>query len=97
MILKFEIKSSLNKMKKNKSAISDKIVTGIMRALDGLGSNMVTEVINEIYNSGEISEDFSRSVFIVLLKKSRAIEYEPHPTISLDKPQKKINNQDINE
>lgn len=89
MILKFDVRSSLNKMKKNKSARSDKIVTEVMRALDGLVSNTVTEVINEIYNSGEISEDSSRSVFIVLLKKSMAIEYEPHPTISFDKPQRK--------
>ena len=43
----------------------------------------MTEIINEIYDSGTILEDLSKSTFIALPKKPNATECELHRTISL--------------
>lgn len=58
MILKSEVKWALAKMKVNKTpAPDDDIVIEILVALYNLGTNYVTKVIREIYDSGEIPED----------------------------------------
>lgn len=46
------------------------IVIKIRSNLDDFGIDNVTEIINGIYNNGEISEDLSRSIFIVMQKKT---------------------------
>lgn len=44
----------------------------------------ITDVINEIYDSGEIPEDLSRTVFIVMRKKLGENECKFHLAISLN-------------
>ena len=70
-------------MKRNKAAGPDDIVTEMIVALENFGIEKLTEVLNEVYDSGEIPEDLSKSVFIALPKKPGAIECELHRTISL--------------
>lgn len=41
------------------------------------------DLLNEIYNSGEIQEDVSRYIFIALSKKPRVNGYELYQTIRL--------------
>ena len=48
-----------------------------------LGIDKLTFILNEIYDSGEISEDLSKSMFTALTKKPGATECELHRTISL--------------
>ena len=55
----------------------------MIAALDEFGMDKVTEVINQIYDSGEIPTELSKSIFIALPKKQGAIECELHRTISL--------------
>src|ERR1700730_7448816 len=43
----------------------------------------ITEIGNDIYNSGEIPDDLSKSIFIELPKKPGVTECELHRTISL--------------
>ena len=43
----------------------------------------MTDIINKIYDTGEIPEDLCRSIFIALTKKLGAVECELHRTISL--------------
>ena len=43
----------------------------------------MTDIINEIYDTGEIPEDLCRSIFIAPPKKPEAVECELHRTISL--------------
>ncbi|XP_042883267.1 uncharacterized protein LOC122260182 [Penaeus japonicus] len=81
--LKSEVRVAIGKMKKNKAPGPDKIVTEMIKALDEFGIDKMTEVINEIYDSGEIPEELSKSIFIALPKKPGAIECELHRTISL--------------
>ena len=75
--------AALAKSKRNKAAGPDGIVTEMLTALDDFGIKKITELINEIYNSGEIPEELSRSIFIALPKKPGANECGLHRTISL--------------
>ncbi|MCH9665805.1 MAG: hypothetical protein K0U41_08180 [Gammaproteobacteria bacterium] len=82
-ILKSEVRAALAKMKRNKAAGPDEIVTEMITALEEFGIEKLTEVVNEIYDSGEIPDDLSKSIFIALPKKPGATECELHRTISL--------------
>ncbi|MGX9987587.1 reverse transcriptase domain-containing protein [Soonwooa purpurea] len=82
-ILKSEVEAALAKLKRNKAPGPDGIVAEMMTALDDFGIEKLTEITNGIYNSGEIPEDLSRSIFIALPKKPGANECELHRTISL--------------
>lgn len=55
----------------------------MLTALNYLVFLYVTEVINEIYDSGEISEDFNLSIFIVLPIEPVENESELNRTINL--------------
>ena len=82
-ILKSEVKAAINKMKKNKAAEPDNICIEMIQALDEFGIEKVTDLVNAIYDSGEIPPDMSKSIFIALPKKPGATECELHRTISL--------------
>ena len=55
----------------------------MIEALEDFGIDTMREIINEIYDSGTIPEDLSKSIFIALPKKPNATECELHRTISL--------------
>ena len=82
-ILTSEVRAALQKLKKNKAAGPDDIVTEMIVALEDFGIEKLTEILNEVYDSGEIPEDLSKSIFIALPKKPGAIDCEMHRTISL--------------
>ena len=82
-IMKEEVRATLRKMKRNKAAGPDGVVIEMILALEDFGIDKLTEILNEVYNSGEIPDDLSKSVFIALPKKPGAIECELHRTISL--------------
>ncbi|GFO40407.1 RNA-directed DNA polymerase from mobile element jockey-like [Plakobranchus ocellatus] len=52
-------------------------------ALEDFGIGKVTHLLNEIYDTGQIPTDLSKSIFIALPKKPGATECELHRTISL--------------
>ncbi|XP_037779155.1 uncharacterized protein LOC119575579 [Penaeus monodon] len=83
IILKSEVRAAVNKMTKNKAAGPDKIMTEMIVPQEEFGIEKLTDVINEIYDSGEFPEVLSKSIFIALPKKPGAIECELHRTISL--------------
>ncbi|GFO09658.1 endonuclease-reverse transcriptase, partial [Plakobranchus ocellatus] len=53
-----------------------------VKAMD-FGIGKVTHLLNEIYDTGQIPTDLSKSIFIALPKKPGATESELHRTISL--------------
>ena len=55
----------------------------MINALEEFGIEKLTDMINEIYEKGEIPRDLSRLIFIALPKRPGAIECELHHTISL--------------
>ena len=69
-------------MKRHKAAEPDEIVTEMITSLEEGGVSKVADIINEIYDTGEII-DLYRSIFIALPKKPGTIECELHRTISL--------------
>lgn len=81
-ILKTEVEAALAKLNRNKAAGPDGIVTKMLTALDDFSIDKITEIISDIYNSGYIEEDLSRSIFIAMPKKQSANECELHRTIS---------------
>ena len=70
-------------MKGNKARGPDGIVIEMIKALDDFGIEKLTVIANEIYDTGKIPQDLSKSIFIALPKKPGTIECELHRTISL--------------
>ncbi|GFS12153.1 endonuclease-reverse transcriptase [Elysia marginata] len=71
-------------MKSGKATGPDKISVDIIEALDDYGIEKTTNLLNEIYDTGQIPTDLTKSIFIALPKKKPgATECELHRTISL--------------
>ena len=82
-ILRSEVQAAFKMMKRHKAAGPDEIVTEMVTSLEKYGVSNVTDIINEIYDTGEIPEDLCRSIFTALPKKPGAVECELHRTIGL--------------
>ena len=82
-ILECEIRAALKKAKLRKSPGSDAIHSEMLKILDDYGIKKITEIANEIYNSGDFPTELTKSIFIALPKKPGAVECELHRTISL--------------
>ncbi|XP_037776725.1 uncharacterized protein LOC119573587 [Penaeus monodon] len=81
-ILTSQVRGALQTMKRNEAAGPNEVVTEMIVVLEDFGIEKLTEVLNEVYDSGQIP-DLSKSIFIALPKKTGAIECESHRTISL--------------
>ena len=82
-ILKDEVRFAIKKMKRNKACGPDNIFAELLQATEEFSVDKITEIANDMYNSGNIPEDLSKSIFIALPKKPGATECELHRTISL--------------
>lgn len=82
-IMQDEVVDAMRKMRRGKATGPDGISVELLEALDSFGLAIMTDLLNDIYNSGKLPEDLYKSVFIALPKKSGAIECELHRTISL--------------
>ena len=89
-ILKDEIRSTIKQMKTGNALGPDGIATEMIEALEEFGVNILYDLLNEIYDTGIIPEDMSKSIFIALPKKPGATECELHRTISLMSCARKI-------
>ena len=76
-------------MKKGKTTGSDEISTEMLRALDDENIDVITNLCNIMCNSGVIPTDLKQSIFITLLKKSKAQSCTEYRTISFNEPYKK--------
>ena len=82
-ILEQEVIKALKHMKAGKAPGADGVTTEMFEALGSFGTLRLTNLLNKIYDTGNIPEDMSKSIFIALPKKTRATECEDHRTISL--------------
>ena len=82
-ILKSEVEYAMKKTKKGKAPGPDNITIELLEALEEFGVDQITKILNNIYDTSEIPEDLSKSIFITLPKKAGAIECELYSTISL--------------
>ncbi|KAG1681055.1 DNA replication licensing factor MCM5 [Nymphon striatum] len=82
-ITKSEITNAIKKMKKGKAIGPDEISTEMIQALGEYGTELLHKVFNEIYETGVLPEDMTKSIFITLPKQPGAIDCELHRTISI--------------
>ena len=82
-IMKEEVREAMKKTKIGKAAGPDNITVEALEALGEWGINHITEILNLVYDNGEMLEDMCRSIFIMLPKKMGATECGMHRTISL--------------
>ncbi|ELU15259.1 hypothetical protein CAPTEDRAFT_65968, partial [Capitella teleta] len=73
----------LNKMRTGKATGADGVAVEMFSAFEDLGVLKLTNILNKIYDRGNIPEDLLKSVFIALPKKPGATECGQHRTISL--------------
>ncbi|GFS23132.1 LINE-1 retrotransposable element ORF2 protein [Elysia marginata] len=78
-ILKDEVRAAIRKMKSGKATGADKISVELIEALEDYGIEKNTN----LYDTGQIPTDLTKSIFIALPKKPGATERELHRTISL--------------
>lgn len=83
VILKEEVRNSINSLKPGKAPGDDEISTEMLQALDEIGIDKITELCNKIYDTGYIPDDMKKSTFIPLPKKSKAVNCTDFRTISL--------------
>ena len=69
-------------MKKSKAARPDAIVTEMLASLEYFGTKKLSTIVNNIYISGKIPDDFSKSIFIAIPKVTGTIACKLHCTIS---------------
>ena len=72
-ILRSEVQVALKKMKRHGAAGPDEIFTAMIISFEEYGVSKVTDIINEIYDTGETPEDLCRSIFIALLRNQEQL------------------------
>ncbi|GFO29416.1 RNA-directed DNA polymerase from mobile element jockey [Plakobranchus ocellatus] len=89
-ILKEEEKHVLSKIKQRKATGPDNIPVEAIKALEDFGITEVTNLMNTMYNTGELPKDMRKSMFITLPKQPRTTERDQQRKISLMNPLTKI-------
>ena len=70
-------------MKDGKAPGEDGITTEMLKILEEFTIDKLTDLFNDIYNTGYLPEELAKSVYIPLPKKAKAVECGDHRTISL--------------
>ena len=82
-IMESEVEDAIKNMRHGKAIGEDGIAIEMIKTLEEWGVKIVTELANSIYDSGQIPDAMSRSIFITLPKKPGAIECKKFRTISI--------------
>jgi len=69
-----EVKVVIEKLSKNNAPGEDNIPAEFLQSLGDMGLQLITKLVNNIYKSGKIPEDFARNIFITTPKVSKAQE-----------------------
>ena len=78
-----EVQAAMKEMIYGKAAGPDNITIETLDALGDWGIVFITNLVNQIYDSGEIPKEMCNSIFIMLPKKDGATECGMHRAISL--------------
>jgi len=82
-ISELEIKNVISGLPKDKACGEDTISAELLQCMGEEGIETVTRLINKIYTSGYIPEDFRRSIFVPLPKVNKAQDCSEYRTIAL--------------
>ena len=83
LIMEDEVRHVVRKMKSIKAPGPDDISSEMITALDEVGINTVTKLLNNLYDTGEIPADMKKSIYIAIPKKPGTTDCDQHRTISL--------------
>src|SRR5215469_13048180 len=89
-ILKEEVEDAMNKMKFGKAVSNDGIALEMLKALGNFAVKKITTLTNKIYESGELTSQMSKSVFIAIPKVHGTLECQKHCTICIVSQMTKI-------
>ena len=78
-----EVKHAINKLKNNKATGTDLIAAEMLKALDDGPLGKLTQLYNEIYNTGYWPKELKESIFIPIPKKPKATRCQEYRTISI--------------
>ena len=78
-----EVKHDIKKLKNNKATGTDLIAAEMLKALDDGPIEKLTQLCNEIYNTGYWPKDLKESIFIPIPKKPKATRCQEYRTISI--------------
>ena len=78
-----EIESAIKELPKEKACGEDNICAELFQSMGEKGMEIMSRLINQIYMSGYIPEDFRKSIFVPIPKVSRAHECNDCITIAL--------------
>lgn len=81
-IQEFEVRKALKELKYNKAMGSDNIPSEALKALGSCAIARITNIINQIYDTGHWPEDLLKTILVPLPKKPKAIEAKDYRTIS---------------
>ena len=65
-ILKTEVRAAIKRAKANKAPGADGVTAEMIKALEEFGVEKLTDLYNDIYESGHLPEDFLESVCVTL-------------------------------
>ena len=82
-ILMSEMRASLDVLAKRKSPGPDNINAELLQNMEEQGKKTLLSLLNKIYASGFIPEDFRRSMYVTIPKKPNETEWIDYTTISL--------------
>jgi hypothetical protein len=83
IISREEIEGVIKELPKEKACGEDNICAELLQSMGEKGMEIVSSLINKIYKSGYIPEDFRKSIFVPIPKISRAQECSDYRTIAL--------------
>jgi len=69
IISNLEVKSVIQKLSRNNATRSDNIPAEFLQSLD---ERVITKLMNKIYNTGIMPDDFLQNIFIMIPKVNRA-------------------------
>ena len=64
-----DIWAAIKELKLGKATCQDSISVELLKALEDYGINKITTLLNEIYDTGQIPSDISKSTFIAFPKR----------------------------
>ena len=78
-----EMNHAIKKMPNGKATGEDGVASEMFKVLGQNGKKKLLHLLNNILRSGQMPQDFLKSVFVVLPKKAKAVKCSDHRTISL--------------
>jgi len=82
-ILRSEVEHAIKLLRNKKSPGADQITAEVLKALGKEGIEILHQICNLIWKTGQWLEDWEESLFIAIFKKSSPLEYNNYRTVSL--------------